>query len=116
MDIDATALVTFMTRQPGAVATAPVLVTGASGFVGSAIAGLLRAEGCRVRVLVRPSSKRTNISAADSVFEGDLRDRSSLAVAMAGVCAICFTPPPIIVFGPDIPAKSPKPISRAPGW
>jgi dihydroflavonol-4-reductase len=85
MNIDATAVVTFMTRQPGAAATAPILVTGASGFVGSAIAGLLRAEGYRVRVLVRPSSARTNISAADSVFEGDLRDRSSLAVAMTGV-------------------------------
>jgi dihydroflavonol-4-reductase len=63
----------------------PVLVTGASGFVGSAVAGLLRAEGHRVRVLVRPSSARTNISTADSVLEGDLRDRASLAAALSGV-------------------------------
>jgi dihydroflavonol-4-reductase len=64
---------------------APVLVTGASGFVGSAIAGLLRSNGHPVRVLVRPTSARTNISKADRVFEGDLRDRASLAAALSGV-------------------------------
>ena len=61
-----------------------VLVTGASGFVGSAIAGLLRAEGFRVRVLVRPSSPRTNISREDDVCEGDLLDAASLSRALAG--------------------------------
>ena len=63
----------------------PVLVTGASGFVGSAIAGVLRAAGCSVRVLVRPSSSRGNISPLDEVYEGDITDRSSLATALKGV-------------------------------
>ena len=62
-----------------------VLVTGASGFVGSAIAETLRAAGYRVRVLVRPSSSRANISPLDTVCQGDLTDRSSLAAALKGV-------------------------------
>jgi dihydroflavonol-4-reductase len=61
-----------------------VLVTGASGFVGSAIAGALRARGHEVRTLVRPSSPRANLDPSDIVFEGDLRDRASLAAALKG--------------------------------
>jgi dihydroflavonol-4-reductase len=60
------------------------LVTGASGFLGSAIAAALRARGCHVRVLVRPSSPRTNLVPGDSLCEGDLRDRASLADALKG--------------------------------
>jgi dihydroflavonol-4-reductase len=65
--------------------SATVLVTGASGFLGSAIAAALRARGDDVRVLVRPSSPRANLDPADSVCEGDLRDRASLAAALKGV-------------------------------
>ena len=53
-----------------------LLVTGASGFVGSAIANAARAQGYRVRVLVRPSSPRTNIAPGDEVVVGDIRDRA----------------------------------------
>src|SRR5690348_799843 len=63
---------------------APFLVTGASGFLGSAIAAALRVRGHAVRVLARPSSPRTNLNAADVVCEGDLRDRASLAAALKG--------------------------------
>ena len=56
-----------------------VLVTGASGFVGSAIANSFRGAGYRVRVLVRGSSPRTNIHPHDEVVVGDIRDRASLA-------------------------------------
>ncbi|MGH8790679.1 MAG: NAD-dependent epimerase/dehydratase family protein, partial [Cupriavidus necator] len=38
-----------------------VLVTGASGFLGSAVARRALARGFRVRVLVRPQSPRTNL-------------------------------------------------------
>jgi dihydroflavonol-4-reductase len=64
---------------------APVLVTGGSGFLGSAIAAALRASGHHVRVLVRPTSPRTNLSPGDWLFEGDLRNRVSLANALKGV-------------------------------
>jgi dihydroflavonol-4-reductase len=61
-----------------------LLVTGASGFVGSAIANAARAAGYRVRVLVRAASPRTNISPHDELAIGDIRDRASLAAALRG--------------------------------
>ncbi|TDR94476.1 hopanoid-associated sugar epimerase [Enterovirga rhinocerotis] len=70
-----------MTEQ----ATGTVLVTGASGFVGSAIAATARRAGYTVRVLIRPSSVRTNIDPADDVFVGDLNDPASLPPALDGV-------------------------------
>ena len=70
-------------HEPSRLST--VLVTGASGFVGSAIAAALRARGHEVRVLARRSSPRANLNPADIVFEGDLRDRASLGPALKGV-------------------------------
>ena len=35
-------------------------------------------------MLVRPSSPRTNLNPADTLCEGDLRDRASLAAALKG--------------------------------
>ncbi len=61
-----------------------VLITGASGFLGSAIAEATRARGHAIRVLARPSSPRTNLNPADTLCEGDLRDRASLAAALKG--------------------------------
>jgi dihydroflavonol-4-reductase len=61
-----------------------LLVTGASGFVGAAIAIAARGAGYRVRVLVRASSPRGNIQPGDEVFVGDMRDRASLAEALRG--------------------------------
>jgi dihydroflavonol-4-reductase len=62
-----------------------VLITGASGFVGSAIAIAAGRAGFRVRVLVRFSSPRSNIQPDDEVFIGDICDRASLAPALRGV-------------------------------
>src|SRR6188768_1513438 len=62
-----------------------LLVTGASGFVGSAIAIAARAAGYRVRVLVRPSSPRVNVQPGDEVVIGDMCDRASLVPALRGV-------------------------------
>jgi dihydroflavonol-4-reductase len=70
------------TRTP---ANGPVLVTGASGFVGSAVAATFRAAGHPVRVLVRASSPRNNIDPRDEVMVGDLLDRGSVAAALNGV-------------------------------
>ena len=61
-----------------------LLVTGASGFVGSAIAIAARRAGYRVRVLVRAASPRGNIQSDDEVAIGDIRDRASLAQALRG--------------------------------
>ena len=62
------------------------LVTGAAGFVGSAVARALTGRGLRVRALVRPSSPRRNLADLDvEVAEGDVRDVASMAAALAGV-------------------------------
>jgi dihydroflavonol-4-reductase len=63
-----------------------ILVTGASGFLGSAIVRHLLQAGREVRVLVRPTSPRINVAGLPvETMEGDLRDATSLARAMAGI-------------------------------
>ncbi|MGO8920030.1 MAG: hopanoid-associated sugar epimerase [Stellaceae bacterium] len=67
----------------------PVLVTGASGFVGSAVARALLAEGRSVRVLLRPGSARSNVAdLAVDIRIGALEERESLAAALEGCGAL----------------------------
>jgi len=66
------------------------LVTGATGFVGAAVARALLAAGHQVRVLARPNSDRRNLAGLDvAVAEGSLEDAASLAAAVAG-CRYLF--------------------------
>jgi dihydroflavonol-4-reductase len=61
------------------------LVTGASGFVGSAVARALLRRGETVRAFVRASSDRRNLEELNmEVVVGDLRDRASLDRAAKG--------------------------------
>lgn len=63
-----------------------ILVTGVSGFVGSAVALKLAASGARARGLVRASSARTNLAHfPGELVEGDARDPVAMARAMVGV-------------------------------
>jgi dihydroflavonol-4-reductase len=67
----------------------PVLVTGASGFVGAAVARALRAQGRKVRVLLRPQSDRRNIAGLDVEPRlGTLEDAASLTAAVEGCGAL----------------------------
>jgi dihydroflavonol-4-reductase len=60
-------------------------VTGASGFVGSAVARALLASGYRVRALVRPTSPRTNLDLPGlQIVEADMRDERAVGQAIAG--------------------------------
>jgi dihydroflavonol-4-reductase len=65
----------------------PILVTGATGFVGWHVARKLLDRGCCVRALVRPSSRLRELKA--EVVTGDLRDPESLKRAVAG-CSLVF--------------------------
>ena len=67
----------------------PVLVTGASGFVGAAVARALLARGRKLRVLLRPQSDRRNIEDLDVEPRiGSLEDGASLAAALKGCGAL----------------------------
>jgi dihydroflavonol-4-reductase len=61
------------------------LVTGATGFVGAAVARALLGAHWQVRVLARRGSDRRNLKSLDvEVFEGDLTDSTSLQRATQG--------------------------------
>jgi dihydroflavonol-4-reductase len=65
------------------------LVTGATGFVGAAVARALLAAGSQVCALVRASSDRTNLqSLSVEIAVGDLTDRASLDRALVGCDAV----------------------------
>jgi dihydroflavonol-4-reductase len=62
------------------------LITGATGFVGSAVARALLREGFALRALVRRESPRTNLAGLEvDVVEGDTRDKDVVFAAAQGV-------------------------------
>jgi len=65
----------------------PVLVTGATGFVGGHLLEALAARGARIRALVRPGSDTARLKAvgAELVVGAGLEDREAVARAVEGV-------------------------------
>jgi dihydroflavonol-4-reductase len=85
------------------------LVTGATGFVGSAVARALLARGHRVRVLARPNSDRRNLARlAVEIAEGAMEDPRSLAGAVAGCRYVYHVAADYRIWVPD-----PAPMFRA---
>jgi dihydroflavonol-4-reductase len=65
---------------------AKVLVTGATGFIGSAVAKALCEAGFAVRATALPTSARHHLAGLDlDFYEGDLRDPSSARTAMVDI-------------------------------
>jgi len=66
-----------------------VALTGATGFIGSAVAGRLDAEGWHVKALIRSSSDPTRLSgiSTEQVI-GTLEDRDTLVRLVQGVDAV----------------------------
>ena len=65
---------------------AKVLVTGVTGFIGSAVAKALCEAGFAVRATAVPTSPRHHLAGLDlDFYEGDLRDPSSARTAMVDI-------------------------------
>jgi nucleoside-diphosphate-sugar epimerase len=63
----------------------PILVTGATGFTGGALARRLRSDGARVRVLARPDRRADALEAEGfEVVRGELTDAGAIDRAVAG--------------------------------
>jgi dihydroflavonol-4-reductase len=78
------------------------LVTGATGFVGSAVARGALARGHRLRLLVRPASDRRNIADLPAeLVEGDLKEPGSLARAVAGCRTVIHVAADYRIWVPD---------------
>jgi dihydroflavonol-4-reductase len=79
--------------MPARVVTASVLtsgdtalITGATGFVGSAVLRALDGRGLKLRALARASSARANLQGVDcQIALGDMTDSAAMAAAMDGV-------------------------------
>ena len=79
-------------------------MTGASGFVGSAVAKALTSRGVSVRVLVRSTSNRRNLSDLGDGAEiavGSLEDPESLRAALAGCRALFHVAADYRIWVPD---------------
>jgi dihydroflavonol-4-reductase len=79
-----------------------ILVTGASGFIGSAVVRRLLGAGYAVRALLRPQSEQRNVEGLSiEIVKGDLTERTSLEQAVIGCDALFHVAADYRIWVPD---------------
>ncbi len=79
-----------------------ILVTGATGFVGSAVLRKVAAAGVRPRALVRRATDRRNLEGVDcELVEGDLAEPASFARAVDGCEGVMHVAADYRIWVPD---------------
>ncbi len=86
-----------MTEQPTA------FITGATGFVGAAVARLLESQGYGLRLLCRPHNDRRNLQGLTNykIVEGDLTSPESYVSALEGCTALFHVAADYRIWVPD---------------
>jgi dihydroflavonol-4-reductase len=81
-----------------------VLVTGGTGFLGTALTQRLLADGAGVRVLARsPSRAKALADVGAEIAIGDVTDASAVRAAMGGVRVVYHLAGPLLI--PGVPAE-----------
>jgi farnesol dehydrogenase len=78
-----------------------VLLTGATGFLGRAVARRLAARGHALRVLARPTSRLEGLPEGVEVAAGDVTDALSLTSAASGCDAVLHAAALVKIWVPD---------------
>ena len=91
-----------MTSQP------ITFITGATGFVGAAVARVLIQQGHHLRVLTRPNNDRRNLTGLEKIeiVEGDLGNPDSYRAALAGCQALFHVAADYRIWVPDAAAMN----------
>ncbi len=75
-----------MTSSPILTPRRPILLTGATGYIGGRLLKALETKGWPVRCLARrPEFLQSRVAPSTEVMKGDCLDQASLAPIMAGV-------------------------------
>ena len=78
-----------------------LFITGATGFVGAHVAQRAAGDGAQLRLLVRPTSNRTQLPPSAELVEGDLRRPQMFASALSGCDALIHVAADYRLWVPD---------------